>query len=133
MPDDKKPANEEYQSINAELSSKNQQLDRANSDLQNLLESTDIPTIFLDNGLHLKTFTPATRDLFHLRDSDRDRPVTDIVTRLDYADLEHDVKAVLRSLGRIEREVRVEPDDARPTSCASARIAPWATSSTAWS
>ncbi|HET6654754.1 MAG TPA: chemotaxis protein CheB [Gammaproteobacteria bacterium] len=103
--------NEELQTINAELSSKNSQLNRANSDLANLLESTEIATIFLDNDLRVKSFTPRMRELFHLRDGDRGRPVTDIVTRLDYADLKRDVKEVLRSLGLIEREVRIEHED----------------------
>ncbi|HET6546136.1 MAG TPA: CheR family methyltransferase, partial [Rhodanobacteraceae bacterium] len=104
--------NEELQTLNAELTSKNGELNRANSDLQNLLESTEIATIFLDNDLRVKSFTPAMRELFHLRDGDRGRPVTDIVTRLDYTDIKRDVREVLRSLGMTEREVRVEHDDA---------------------
>ena len=102
--------NEELQTVNAELSSKNDALGRANSDLQNLLESTQIATLFLDGDLRIKSFTPAITDIFHLRDSDRGRPITEIVARLSYADLKRDVNKVLRTLSVIEQEVRI-PDD----------------------
>ncbi|HET7586652.1 MAG TPA: chemotaxis protein CheB [Gammaproteobacteria bacterium] len=104
--------NEELQTLNAELTSKNSDLNRANGDLQNLLESTEIATLFLDNDLRIKSFTPRMRELFHLRDGDRGRPVTEIVSRLDYADIKRDVKEVLRNLGMAEREVRVEHAEA---------------------
>ncbi len=82
-----------------------------NSDLKNLLESTQIATIFLDSELHIKNFTPAMTDLFHLRDSDRGRPITEIVTRMNYADLRRDVAKVLRTLTVIEHEVRIAEDE----------------------
>jgi two-component system CheB/CheR fusion protein len=98
--------NEELQTINAEMTSKNDQLTRLNSDLRNLFESTEIATIFLDNELRIKSFTPGMTDIFHLRDADRGRPITDIVTLLSYVELQRDVKAVLRKLTSIEREVQ---------------------------
>jgi two-component system CheB/CheR fusion protein len=103
--------NEELQTINAEMIGKNEMLTRLNSDLKNLLESTQIATIFLDNELHIKNFTPAMTDLFHLRDSDRGRPITEIVTRMHYADLRRDVAKVLRTLAVIEHEVRLAEDE----------------------
>lgn len=103
--------NEELQTINAEMIGKNETLMRLNSDLKNLLESTQIPTIFLDDQLHIKNFTPAMTDLFHLRDSDRGRPITEIVTRMNYADLRRDVAKVLRTLTVIEHEVRIAEDE----------------------
>lgn len=113
-----KSANEEYQSvneelqtINAEMSSKNETLTRLNSDLKNLLDSTQIATVFLDSKLHIKYFTPAMTDLFHLRDSDRERPITDLVARMHYADLRRDVARVLRTLASIEHEVRIDESD----------------------
>lgn len=103
--------NEELQTINAEMISKNEALTQLNSDLKNLLESTQIATIFLDDKLHIKNFTPAMTELFHLRDSDRGRPITEIVTRMNYADLRRDAAKVLRTLTVIEHEVRIAEDE----------------------
>ena len=99
--------NEELQTVNMELSAKNDLLTRLNSDMQNLLESTEIATIFLDDQMRIKGFTPGMTALFHLRDADRARPLTDIVSRLGYRDLETDVATVLRKVSVIEREVQL--------------------------
>jgi two-component system CheB/CheR fusion protein len=104
--------NEELQTINAELISKNDMLTRLNSDLRNLLDSTAIATIFLDNDLRIKGYTPGMKDIFPLRDGDRGRPITEIVTQLSYPDLrrpdlQNDVKAVVRDLSVVEREVQI--------------------------
>lgn len=104
--------NEELQTINAEMSSKNETLTRLNSDLKNLLDSTQIATLFLDNTLRITYFTPAMTELFHLRDSDRGRPITDLVTRIHYTDLRRDVAKVQRTLAVIEHEVRIVDDEA---------------------
>ena len=104
--------NEELQTINAEMSGKNDMLSHLNSDLKNLLDSTEIATIFLDSKLRIKSFTPGITDLFHLRDGDRGRPITDIVTRISYADLRRDVAKVQRTLSVVEHEVRVAEGDA---------------------
>ncbi|MFM9862296.1 MAG: chemotaxis protein CheB [Micropepsaceae bacterium] len=102
--------NEELRTINAEMIDKNEQLTRLNSDVRNLLDSTKIATIFLDNDLRIKSFTPGMVDLIHLRESDQGRPVTDLVSRLNYADLEVDVRSVLKTLAIVEHEVRVGHD-----------------------
>jgi len=104
--------NEELQTINAELSSKNEALSRANSDLKNLLDSTQIATLFLDHDLRIKTFTPAMSEIVPVRDSDRGRPITEIVTRILYDDLRRDVRKVLRDLAPIEREVTAQESGA---------------------
>ncbi|MBL8268005.1 chemotaxis protein CheB [Steroidobacter sp.] len=102
--------NEELQTINAEMSSKNETLTRLNSDLKNLLDSTQIATLFLDNKLRIAYFTPAMTQLFHLRDSDRGRPITDLVTRIHYDELRRDVTKVLHSLAVLEHEVSIVED-----------------------
>jgi two-component system CheB/CheR fusion protein len=61
-------------------------------------------------SLRIKTFTPGMTDLFHLRDSDRGRPITEIVTRLNYDDLRREVGKVLRTLSVIEHEVQIAED-----------------------
>ncbi|MFD0740298.1 chemotaxis protein CheB [Lysobacter koreensis] len=95
--------NEELQIVNAELFNKNTALTRANSDLRNLMESTQIATLFLDAQLHVTGFTPTVSALFHLRDGDLGRPITEISSRIPYPDLEADVRQVSRSLGMVER------------------------------
>jgi two-component system CheB/CheR fusion protein len=104
--------NEELQTVNAEMLGKNETLMRVNSDLKNLLDSTEIATIFLGEDLRVKSFTPGITEIFPLRDGDRGRPITDIVTQLSYADLKspdlsNDVNAVLRELSVVEREVQL--------------------------
>lgn len=98
--------NEELQTVNGELAHRVEELGRANSDLKNLLESTQIATVFLDNDLRIKSFTPAITDLFHLIESDLGRPIGHIAARISYDDLESDVRKVLRTLGTIERETK---------------------------
>jgi two-component system, chemotaxis family, CheB/CheR fusion protein len=97
--------NEELQTVNNELSSKIEELDRANSDLNNLFQSTQIATIFLDRNLEIRSFTPAVTQLFNLIPSDRGRPLTDIVSRIDYPDLERDMRRVCAGKVVTERTV----------------------------
>ena len=66
--------NEELHTVNAELQGKIEALDRANSDLQNLFDSTDIATVFLDQNLVIRSFTPAVAKVFNILPSDRGRP-----------------------------------------------------------
>ncbi len=98
-------ANEELQTVNGELSYRVNELAKTNSDLKSLLESTQVPTIFLDNDLRVKTFTPSVTDIFHLNENDSGRPITHIASRISYDGLEDDVRKVLRTLGTVEREV----------------------------
>jgi two-component system CheB/CheR fusion protein len=97
--------NEELHTINAEMGSKNELLTTLNSDLVNLLDSTEIATIFLDDQLLIKSFTPGITDIFPLRESDVGRPITEIVTLLSYADLKRDVRTVIRKLTVLEQQV----------------------------
>src|SRR5262249_22009113 len=76
--------NEELQTVNHELTVKIDELDRANSDLKNLYESTEIATIFLDRDLIIRSFTPAVTRIFNLIPGDRGRPLSDIAHHLDY-------------------------------------------------
>ncbi len=99
--------NEELQTVNAEMMAKNDLLSNLNSDLQNLLNSTQIATIFLDENLRIKNFTPGMFDIFSVRDSDRGRPLTDIVSLLAYDELRRDVAKVLRELTVLERELQL--------------------------
>jgi two-component system, chemotaxis family, CheB/CheR fusion protein len=97
--------NEELQTINGELQTKNDAMMRLNSDLTNLMDSTQIATVFLDGALHIKHYTPAMEGLFSIRDVDRGRPITEVVTQLAYDELRADVIEVERNLRIVEREL----------------------------
>src|SRR5262245_2651891 len=97
--------NEELQTVNHELTVKIDELDRANSDLKNLYESTDVATIFLDRELIIRSFTPAVTRIFSLIPGDRGRPLTDIAHQLDYAELAQDIQQVFGARAPLERRV----------------------------
>ncbi|HEU4884753.1 MAG TPA: chemotaxis protein CheB, partial [Longimicrobium sp.] len=104
---------EEIQSINEELTTINQEhqntideLRRTNADLRNLIESTEIGTIFLDREMRIRRYTPAVEALFHFVPTDAGRPLAHITHRLDYPGLVDDARRVLASQGRIECEAR---------------------------
>lgn len=97
--------NEELQTTNAQLSAKVEELDRANSDLRNLFESTQVATIFLDPFMVVRSFTPAVAGIYNLIPSDRGRPLADIVSQIDYANLSADIRHVLSTLQPFERRV----------------------------
>jgi two-component system CheB/CheR fusion protein len=98
--------NEELQTVNSELNAKVDEVDRANSDLRNVFESTQIATIFLDQNLVIRSFTPAVDAVFNLISSDRGRPLTDIVSHLaNTGDLKRDVRSALENGNTIERRV----------------------------
>jgi two-component system CheB/CheR fusion protein len=104
--------NEELETVNAELNSKVESLDRALADQKNLLENTQIPTLFLDCKLRIKSFTPAISDLFHLRSGDLNRPITEITSKTDYDNFPADVARVLRTLAAVEKEVTISTNGA---------------------
>jgi two-component system CheB/CheR fusion protein len=90
--------NEELQTVNHELQAKVDELSRASSDMSNLLNSTDIATLFLDGGLLVRRFTTPTTDIFKLLPGDVGRPISDLTSELDYPELFDDARAVLRTL-----------------------------------
>ncbi|MEH6570370.1 MAG: chemotaxis protein CheB [Halioglobus sp.] len=97
--------NEELSTVNAELECKLDELAHANDDMQNLLNSTNIATIFLDNNLHIKRYTEQAKVLVHLIPADIGRPIADLVTSLKYDSLGKDAQKVLKTLVFREREV----------------------------
>jgi two-component system CheB/CheR fusion protein len=97
--------NEELQTVNAELQAKVDELSRANNDMKNLLNSTDIATLFLDNALHIRRFTTQATRVIKLIPTDVGRPVTDITSDLAYPELADDVNEVLRTLVSVDKQV----------------------------
>jgi two-component system CheB/CheR fusion protein len=97
--------NEELQTVNVELQSKVDELSTANNDMKNLLNSTDMATVFLDGALHVRRFTTQATRIFKLIPSDLGRALSDIVTDLDYPTLLDEAEQVLQTLVFSEREV----------------------------
>jgi two-component system CheB/CheR fusion protein len=105
---------EELQSLNEELSALNSQLQESlerqrstSDDLQNVLYSTDVATLFLDRELKIRFFTPATRALFNVIPGDVGRPLTDLHSLSADNHLASDAQAVLKGSDPIEREIEV--------------------------
>lgn len=90
--------NEELTTVNSELEARIEELSSANDDIQNLLYSTEVATIFLDNDLHIKWFTPKVTELMSLIQTDIGRSVADIVPKFKYDNLVEDSRKVIETL-----------------------------------
>ncbi len=104
---------EELQSLNEELTALNSQLQETlerhrttANDLQNILYSTDVATIFLDIDLNIRFFTPATKSLFNVIPTDIGRPLADLHSLAADSDLLIDARTVPQTLSPIEREIQ---------------------------
>jgi two-component system CheB/CheR fusion protein len=97
--------NEELQTVNHELQAKVDELSCSNNDMKNLLNSTDIATLFLDGELRVRRFTTPTAKIIKLIPGDAGRPITDIASDLNYSELADDARDVLRSLVFKEKQV----------------------------
>ena len=98
--------NEELQTVNAELQSKIEELSATHDDMRNLLNSTEIATIFVDNDLRVRRFTPEATALVNLIPSDTGRPLRHVATNLSYDGMIADLKEVLRE--RTPREIELQ-------------------------
>ena len=98
--------NEELVTVNTELQKRVEELSEANNDINNLLASTEIGTIFLDINLCINRFTPATTKLFNLIQTDIGRPLGDITSIIQLDDLRECAQEVLDTLVRQEVELQ---------------------------
>jgi two-component system, chemotaxis family, CheB/CheR fusion protein len=105
---------EELQSMNEELTTVNSELQesldrerKGGDDLKNILNSADVATLFLDNDLHVRFFTPAAAPLFNLIATDIGRPLADLAVRFEGVDLQADARTVLSSLTPLRRDVKI--------------------------
>lgn len=108
---------EELQSLNEELTALNSQLQETleqqrttSNDLQNILYSTDVATLFLDTDLNIRFFTPATTSLFSVIPGDVGRPLADLSSLAADGGLLDDARKVLQTLAPIEREIKAQSD-----------------------
>ena len=90
--------NEELSTVNAEMQSKVEDMSRTNDDMQNLLNSTEVATIFLDGKLNIKRYTEQARVLISLIPTDIGRPLAHLASSLAYSTLVEDCREVLRTL-----------------------------------
>jgi two-component system CheB/CheR fusion protein len=94
----------ELEVLNAELALRVDQLAAINSDMSNVIESGRIAIVFLDVVLHIRSFTPAVRDVVAVREADCGRPITDLALQIWYPDLARDARRVLDTGEVIERQ-----------------------------
>lgn len=106
---------EELQSLNEELTALNGQLQETlerqhttSNDLQNVLYSTDVATLFLDINLNIRFFTPATRALFNIIPTDVGRPLADLSSLATDTALTADARTVLQTFDPIEQEIEAK-------------------------
>lgn len=88
------------------LEARVQALQNTSRDLRNLMQATQVVSLFLNRSLRLEWFTPPVREHFGLRESDRGQPLSALAEQLQYEGLKADVEAVLERLAPIEREVQ---------------------------
>lgn len=98
--------NEELLTVNSELQNKMEESSVAYNDMNNLLASTKIATLFLDGSMRIKRFTPEMTNVMNLIETDIGRPVEDIATKIDYPSLGKDAVEVLKTLSLKEQAVQ---------------------------
>ena len=98
--------NEELYTVNAEHQRKIEELTELSADMDNLLTCTEIGTIFLDEELRIRSFTPAIAETFHMLDRDVGRPIEHIASKLDNLDVTADARQVLETNEALESKVQ---------------------------
>ncbi len=103
--------NEELMTINTSYQAKAEELTGLNNDMKNLLDSTEIGTIFLDNRLIVLRFTPKVKTLFKVINTDIGRPITDIVFNFNFPDFKQVIYSVIETLAAKEIEIKTNNND----------------------
>jgi two-component system CheB/CheR fusion protein len=98
--------NEELMTLNMQYLSKTEELSMAANDMKNLLDATEIATIFLDNDMIIKRFTPSVSRIIKLLPSDAGRPITHFASTLRYENLTSDIQQVLNRLLSVETNIQ---------------------------
>ncbi|OKH15907.1 chemotaxis protein CheB [[Limnothrix rosea] IAM M-220] len=117
--------NEELYTFNIEYQNKIAELTELTGDIDNLLRSTEIGVVFLDQELRIRKFTQAAAIAINLLDSDIDRPLHHITHNLTYGDLTEPLQQVLSTKEPLEEEVTLRD---RPDTHLLMRVHPYRTS-----
>ncbi|MEI7983246.1 MAG: PAS domain-containing protein, partial [Bacteroidota bacterium] len=97
--------NEELHTINFELKTKVADFKQASNDMQNLLNTIEIATLFLDKELNIRRFTDHLVNIMKIRNSDIGRPFTDITTDLQYPEMLNHARQVIKTLTAVESQI----------------------------
>lgn len=97
--------NEELSTVNNQLQEKVEQLEQTNNDMTNLLNCTDVATVFLDADMRIRRFTPSASELLNAVETDVGRPITEVKLKFKDAELVPDAEAVLRELTPRQKDV----------------------------
>ena len=98
--------NEELNTVNEELRRRTQEATQVGNDLQNLLNSINIPILMLGAELQIRQFTPAVEGIFNLISTDIGRPLSDITHNLNLPNLEQQILEVIRTLSLKTQEIQ---------------------------
>ena len=102
--------NEELQTVNVELQSKISDFVLANNDMKNLLNSTEIATLFLDRELNIRRFTDSITEIIRLRKTDIGRRFTELASSLLYPEIDQQALQVLQTLIPVETAITTNDD-----------------------
>ena len=103
--------NEELMTVNAQYQSKAEELTRLNNDMKNLLDATEVCTLFLDNDLNILRYTPQVRHLFNLIASDIGRPISHVVSNFEHPIIEMDIREVIDKLTIKVSDIRTKNNE----------------------
>lgn len=97
--------NEELVTVNEELENRNAELSTSNDDLRNIIASTDLPVVMLNEELRIRFFSPQAREMLNLIDSDIGRPIGDIRPKVDSGDISGEILSVIKTLKPLTMDV----------------------------
>lgn len=100
--------NEELMTINVQYQSKGEELTLVNNDMKNMLDNTEIGTIFLNHNLDILRYTPQIKKIFNVIPTDLGRSITHIVSNFDNSNIEQEIRDVINTLSVKELELQTK-------------------------
>ncbi|MEM6336418.1 MAG: PAS domain-containing protein, partial [Bacteroidota bacterium] len=97
--------NEELLTVNGEYQEKIRELTALNDDVNNIMRSTEVGIVLLDQERRLRKFTPATQEVVNVLESDIGRPMAHLTHQFPGIDLAVLVDKVIDNLIPLERQI----------------------------